>query len=104
MLHYALECFEGMKAYKDTEGRVRLFRPEMVSRPFLSIFLYVRLLCVGLLPPCCLKRLEAVMLCVGSLFVCFCAALAVATVCLLLFACCLRCIWQANERKLASTQ
>ncbi|GLD97753.1 hypothetical protein PINS_up006450 [Pythium insidiosum] len=28
-LHYALECFEGMKAYKDAEGRVRLFRPDM---------------------------------------------------------------------------
>lgn len=28
-LHYALQCFEGMKAYKDKEGRVRLFRPEM---------------------------------------------------------------------------
>lgn len=28
-LHYALECFEGMKAYKDAQGRVRLFRPDM---------------------------------------------------------------------------
>jgi len=28
-LHYAFECFEGMKAYKDKLGRVRLFRPEM---------------------------------------------------------------------------
>lgn len=28
-LHYALECFEGMKAYKDADGRVRLFRPDM---------------------------------------------------------------------------
>ena len=26
-LHYALECFEGMKAYKDDKGRIRLFRP-----------------------------------------------------------------------------
>jgi len=26
-LHYALECFEGMKAYKDAQGRTRLFRP-----------------------------------------------------------------------------
>ena len=25
---YALQCFEGMKAYKDAQGRVRLFRPE----------------------------------------------------------------------------
>ncbi|TFJ82818.1 hypothetical protein NSK_005893 [Nannochloropsis salina CCMP1776] len=29
VLHYALECFEGMKAYKDVCGRLRLFRPEL---------------------------------------------------------------------------
>ncbi|KAI7904286.1 branched-chain amino acid aminotransferase [Cokeromyces recurvatus] len=29
VLHYGFECFEGMKAYKDAEGHVRLFRPEM---------------------------------------------------------------------------
>ncbi|KAL1917373.1 uncharacterized protein VTP21DRAFT_5029 [Calcarisporiella thermophila] len=29
VFHYAFECFEGMKAYKDKEGRVRLFRPDM---------------------------------------------------------------------------
>mmetsp|Transcript_171408 Transcript_171408/g.416809 ORF Transcript_171408/g.416809 Transcript_171408/m.416809 type:complete len:414 (+) Transcript_171408:59-1300(+) len=29
VLHYALECFEGMKAYMDDQGRPRLFRPEM---------------------------------------------------------------------------
>lgn len=28
-LHYGIECFEGMKAYKDSDGRVRLFRPDM---------------------------------------------------------------------------
>ncbi|KAK5134463.1 hypothetical protein LTR08_006510 [Meristemomyces frigidus] len=28
VLHYAFEAFEGMKAYKDTRGRVRLFRPD----------------------------------------------------------------------------
>lgn len=28
-LHYALQCFEGMKAYTDDEGNVRLFRPDM---------------------------------------------------------------------------
>ncbi|KAM3558942.1 hypothetical protein MY1884_003724 [Beauveria asiatica] len=28
VLHYAFECFEGMKAYKDKNGRVRLFRPD----------------------------------------------------------------------------
>lgn len=28
VFHYAFECFEGMKAYKDSNGKVRLFRPE----------------------------------------------------------------------------
>jgi len=28
-LHYGIEAFEGMKAYRDAAGRVRLFRPEM---------------------------------------------------------------------------
>ncbi|CAM9204413.1 unnamed protein product [Ascophyllum nodosum] len=32
-LHYALQCFEGMKAYRDAEGNVRLFRPDLnISR------------------------------------------------------------------------
>lgn len=29
VFHYALECFEGMKAYVDTKGQIRLFRPEL---------------------------------------------------------------------------
>jgi branched-chain amino acid aminotransferase len=33
-LHYAVECFEGMKAYKDNDGNVRLFRPTMNMRRF----------------------------------------------------------------------
>lgn len=28
VLHYAIECFEGMKAYKDASGKIRLFRPD----------------------------------------------------------------------------
>lgn len=28
VLHYAIECFEGMKAYKDAKGNIRLFRPD----------------------------------------------------------------------------
>ena len=28
VLHYAQEIFEGMKAYRDAEGQIRLFRPE----------------------------------------------------------------------------
>lgn len=27
-LHYGIECFEGMKAYKDQKGEIRLFRPD----------------------------------------------------------------------------
>ena len=26
-LHYAVQCFEGMKAYKNKEGVIRMFRP-----------------------------------------------------------------------------
>ncbi|KAF2842363.1 branched-chain amino acid aminotransferase II [Patellaria atrata CBS 101060] len=29
VFHYGFECFEGMKAYKDKQGNIRLFRPEM---------------------------------------------------------------------------
>lgn len=29
VFHYAMTCFEGMKAYKDKQGRIRLFRPDM---------------------------------------------------------------------------
>lgn len=28
VFHYAFECFEGMKAYKDKNGSIRLFRPD----------------------------------------------------------------------------
>ncbi|KAJ2718120.1 branched-chain-amino-acid transaminase bat2 [Coemansia sp. Benny D115] len=28
VFHYAFECFEGLKAYRDAEGRIRLFRPD----------------------------------------------------------------------------
>ncbi|KAK5637430.1 hypothetical protein RRF57_013142 [Xylaria bambusicola] len=28
VFHYGFECFEGMKAYKDKAGKVRLFRPD----------------------------------------------------------------------------
>ena len=29
VFNYGFSCFEGMKAYKDDHGRVRLFRPDM---------------------------------------------------------------------------
>ncbi|CAN0355961.1 unnamed protein product, partial [Ectocarpus sp. 13 AM-2016] len=28
-LHYGLQCYEGMKAYRDADGGVRLFRPDL---------------------------------------------------------------------------
>ncbi|PIA12824.1 branched-chain-amino-acid aminotransferase [Coemansia reversa NRRL 1564] len=28
VFHYAFECFEGLKAYRDAQGNIRLFRPE----------------------------------------------------------------------------
>lgn len=28
VFHYAFTCFEGMKAYKDAKGGIRLFRPD----------------------------------------------------------------------------
>ena len=27
-LHYAIECFEGLKAFRGKDGRIRMFRPE----------------------------------------------------------------------------
>lgn len=35
VLHYATECFEGLRAYRGYDGRVRLFRPERNARRFL---------------------------------------------------------------------
>lgn len=29
IFHYAPSLFEGMKAYKDKEGKIRIFRPDM---------------------------------------------------------------------------
>lgn len=34
VLSRRLQCFEGMKAYRDAEGNVRLFRPELNIRRF----------------------------------------------------------------------
>ena len=54
VFHYALECFEGMKAYRDKDGNARLFRPDMnmkrlansARRMFLPAFDQVRRLLV----------------------------------------------------------
>ncbi|KUI74254.1 Branched-chain-amino-acid aminotransferase, mitochondrial [Cytospora mali] len=34
-LHYATECFEGLKAYRGFDGKLRLFRPDCNARRFL---------------------------------------------------------------------
>lgn len=34
VFHYAIECYEGMKAYVDDAGETRLFRPEMNMKRF----------------------------------------------------------------------
>lgn len=36
VLHYAQETFEGLKAYRDPEGKVILFRPEMNARRMIN--------------------------------------------------------------------
>jgi branched-chain amino acid aminotransferase len=35
VLHYATECFEGMKAYRGFDGKLRLFRPDCNAERFL---------------------------------------------------------------------
>ena len=35
VLHYATECFEGMKAYRGHDGRLRIFRPDRNARRML---------------------------------------------------------------------
>lgn len=35
VLHYATECFEGMKVYRGYDGKIRLFRPDCNMRRFL---------------------------------------------------------------------
>lgn len=48
VFHYALECFEGLKAYKDKSGKPRLFRPQdnmaRLNRSAARLVLPVRLL------------------------------------------------------------
>ena len=34
VFHYAVECYEGMKAYVDSNDRVRLYRPQMNMERF----------------------------------------------------------------------
>lgn len=36
VFHYGLECFEGMKAFRGVDGRVRLFRPDLNARRLLK--------------------------------------------------------------------
>lgn len=34
VFHYAFEAFEGMKAFKDSDGKIRLFRPDKNMQRF----------------------------------------------------------------------
>ena len=34
VLHYAFTCFEGLKAYRDSKGQIRLFRPDKNAERF----------------------------------------------------------------------
>ena len=36
VFHYGTECFEGLKAYKDSKGKIRMFRPDMNMNRFLK--------------------------------------------------------------------
>lgn len=36
VLHYAQETFEGLKAYRTSDGKIQLFRPEMNARRFIN--------------------------------------------------------------------
>lgn len=36
VLHYATECFEGLKAYRGFDGKLRLFRPDCNAKRFLT--------------------------------------------------------------------
>lgn len=43
VLHYATECFEGLKAYRGHDGRLRLFRPDCNAQRFLMSSLRISL-------------------------------------------------------------
>jgi len=43
VLHYATECFEGLKAYRGHDGRLRLFRPDLNARRMLMSTLRISL-------------------------------------------------------------
>lgn len=43
VLHYATECFEGLKAYRGHDGRLRLFRPDCNAQRFLTSALRISL-------------------------------------------------------------
>ena len=40
-LHYAVQLFEGMKAYRGFDDKIRLFRPEMNVARFESYFCHI---------------------------------------------------------------
>lgn len=62
-LHYATECFEGLKAYRGADGRLRLFRPDRNAARF-----RMSAACIALPPvdPAALERLMATLLAVDG--------------------------------------
>jgi branched-chain amino acid aminotransferase len=56
VLHYATECFEGLKAYRGHDGRLRLFRPDRNCARMLTSALRISL------PPFNPKELEKLLL------------------------------------------
>ncbi|EMR66019.1 putative branched-chain amino acid aminotransferase protein [Eutypa lata UCREL1] len=55
VLHYATECFEGLKAYRGYDGQLRLFRPDCNARRMISSALRISL------PPFAPAELEKLM-------------------------------------------
>ncbi|KAI2618170.1 branched-chain amino acid aminotransferase II [Hypoxylon sp. NC1633] len=59
VLHYATECFEGLKAYRGFDGKLRLFRPDCNAERFLNSS--VRISLPSFSPPQVEKLLLALM-------------------------------------------
>lgn len=44
-LHYSIECFEGLKAFRGVDGKIRIFRPEENARRMISSAEFLNLPC-----------------------------------------------------------
>lgn len=63
VLHYATECFEGLKAYRGHDGKLRLFRPDCNARRFLQSTARISL---PSFPPAEVERLIAALMAVDG--------------------------------------